>query len=455
MGVFRLYPSADTWITDAHPERSTAIRATGSNHGRSPSLNVFARKGDISSASLELARTLVEFSLSELSGLIFTQGTIPSGSSYYLRMFNMQHADTVPTSYDLTVYPISKSWDEGVGIDDDEHLDLGYASWNDAAALTAWTTTGSDYITTMSASQHFDLGTEDLQVDVTQIVNEWLTGSDTANNGFLLKLSDVDETGSINNYRKAFHGRETLFIDRMPYLEARWSDILKDNRHNFAFDNNNSLVLYNFVRGELTTLSSVNVQVKDDIADPQYSQSFAAAEVSTGIFTASVYLNSTGSYSGSLFYDIWTAAGSTKITGSFQPLLLTGSAEDINDQFILNVKNLKRVYDTSEQARLVVNVRKKDFVTHMGAISTASLNPEIECIEKMYYGVINDETGEGVIPFGTGSLPYTQLSYNRTGNYFDLWMRSFVPGFKYRLLFLLDINNEINIIDNDFTFKVK
>ena len=72
----------------------------------------------------------------------------------------------------------------------------------------------------------------------------------------------------------------------------------------------------------------------------------------------------------------------------------------------------------------------------------------------MYYSVLNDETGEVVIPFGTGSLPYTQLSYDASGNYFDLRMGTFVPGFKYRLLFLLDINNDEQIIDDDFTFKV-
>jgi hypothetical protein len=454
MGVFRIYPSADTWITDAHPERSTSVRATGSNHGRSPSLNVFARKGDITSGSIEKARTLMQFSLTELSGLVFDQGLIPSGSTYYFKLHNMQHADTVPTSYDIDVLPLSRSWDEGTGIDDDEHLDLGYASWKDATANGPWTVTGSDYLTTMSASQHFDQGTEDLEVDVTQIVNEWLTGSTIANNGVVVKLSDTDETNSINNYRKAFHGRETLYIDRMPYLEARWSNVVKDHRHNFAYDNNNTLVFYNFVRGELQTLTNVSVQVKDHIADPQYSQSFGAAEISTGIFTASVYIDSSGSYSGSLFYDIWTANGATKITGSFQPLLLTGSAEDVNDQLVLNVKNLKRVYRTNEQARLVVNARKKDFFTHRGTLSTSSLDPEIECLEKLYYSVINDETGEVVIPFGTGSLAYTQTSYNRTGNYFDLWMRTFVPGFKYRLLFLADVNNDVSVIDNEFTFKV-
>jgi len=102
-----------------------------------------------------------------------------------------------------------------------------------------------------------------------------------------------------------------------------------------------------------------------------------------------------------------------------------------------------------------VNVRKRDFVTHVGVISTGSADIEKECVEKMYFSVINETTGENVIAFGTGSVPYTQLSYNKSGNYFDLWMRSFVPGFTYRLLFLLDINNDKQVVDDGFIFKVQ
>ena len=45
-------------------------------------------------------------------------------------------------------------------------------------------------------------------------------------------------------------------------------DVLKDHRHNFGYDRANTLGLYNWVRGELETLSSVTVQVKDHISDP-------------------------------------------------------------------------------------------------------------------------------------------------------------------------------------------
>jgi hypothetical protein len=455
--LFRMYSQKDNWISNAHPDYSISVASSGSNHGKSPSLNVFARKDDMSSGSLELARTLVQFDITELSGLIFNDKAIPSSSvSYYLCMKNMQHDTTVPSSYDIDVFPVSCSWDEGSGLDMDNHLDLGYSNWDYATSAVQWVATGSDFVTDFSASQHFDVGTEDLEVNVTQFVNEWLTGA-LGNYGVVLKLSDTDENNSINNYRKAFHGRESMFVDRLPYLEARWDSVRKDNRHNFALDLNNNLFLYNFSRGELTTLTApVVVQVKDSLlpSSASYTQTFTAKEISTGIFTASLNISSTGSHSGT-FYDIWTANGVVKATGTFKPGVLTGSVEDVVSSYTLNVNNLKCLYSTNEKARLKVTVRDKDFVTHRGIISTSSLQPDTRCVEKMYYGVINDETGETAIPFGTGSVAYTQLSYDKNGNYFDLWMNSFVPGFKYKLLFLVDADNEVQVFDAGFVFKVR
>lgn len=460
MGVFRIFPSKDTWITTERPDNSfsTTLRSSGSNHGRSPALNVFARKGEIVSGSVELARAMVQFDITELSGLLFEEQVIPSSSvTYHLRVFDQKHDNTVPTSYDMFVFPMSRSWDEGLGIDDDNHTDLGFASWTNATSLIEWDVTGSDFITgSVSASQHFDIGTEDLDVDVSSIINEWLTGSTISNNGVVLKLGDVEETGSTNFYRKSFHSKESLFIDQLPYVEARWEDTLKDNRSNFVFDISGSLVFYNFVRGELQTLTGpVTASIKDNIAavSATFDISVTAVEVIQGVFTASFIIGS-GSHSGT-FNDVWSDGSSLLTTGSFVPTLLTGSLFDVNEQYVIAPRGLKGVYRENEKARIGLNVRKRDFVTHRGVLSTSSLTPETEFIEKMYYSVINDTTGEVVIPFGTGSVPYTQLSYNATGNYFDLWMSTFVPGFKYEIIFLLDINNDEQIVSDNFTFRVK
>jgi hypothetical protein len=459
MAVFRIFPSKDTWITNRTIDNDISTLATGSNHGRSPALNVFAFLPDITSSSIDLGRILTQFDLTNLSGKIYEEGIIPSSSvSYVLKMFDMRHTNTVPTSYDLFAFPLSRSWDEGVGIDDDRDTDGGVANWLQPVSTADWVTTGSDFLTTEygSGSQHFDEGNEDLEMDITDIVVNWLTGS-ISNNGLALKLGDTEENSGGFFFRKVFHGRESLFVENLPYLEARWDSVIKDNRENVAYDQSNTLYMYNVVRGELANLTEpITVRLQDHVVgnSASYSGEFAATRVSTGIYSVTFNIENTASFSAS-WSDIWFSGSRAHMTGTFRPLVLTGSQVDQYDEFDIDVTNLKRVYGVDEEARVKVNVRKRDYVTHLGVLPSASLDMEREYIEKMYFGVMNNETGDMIVPFGTGSLSHTQLSYDGDGNYFNLWMNSFVPGFTYRLLFLIDINRfDKKLVDDGFVFKV-
>lgn len=457
MPFFNFYPTKDTFITNKSIDGTDAVRATGSNLGAVPNLSIFAQKAVINSSSIELARSLLDFNISELSGKIYSEKTIPSSSvSYFLKMFNLEHDQTVPTSYDLFVYPLSRSFDEGSGIDEDDFQDLGYANWNFATSITQWTNTGSDFITSLSASQHFDQGTEDLEVDITSIMNAWLTGG-LSQNGLLVKMGDTEETNDVNYFIKKFHSSETKFVDRLPYIQARWSDVLKDNRGNFGYNVPNTLVMYNFIRGELTTVSEpVTVRVQDSLisASASYTQTFPAYQIAPGIVTASIFIDNSASFSSS-FYDIWFSGSRVYLTSSFTPLSLTASQVDPYSEFVVSISNLKRIYSVDEEARLKAVVRKRDYKTHMGIVATSSLDVPKEYVEKMYYSIENEETGEVIIPFGTGSINFTQLSYNNDGNYFDIFFKSFVPGLIYRIKFLIDINQkDKKVLDSDLLFKV-
>lgn len=464
MGLFRIFSSKDVWITnEIFAGKAEDVRATGSNHGQSPSMRVFAEK-ETFSGSIELGRALLQFDTTELSGKIFDDQTIPTaGVQYILRMFDLRHDQTVPTSYDLFAFPVSQSWDEGTGIDDDTHKDFGFANWLSASSTQTWTVTGSDFTASFgSGSMHFDLGTEDLEMNVTEVVENWLSSSvgngGLPNNGLVVKLGETEESNATDYFVKMFHSRESLFVDKIPYLEARWSDVDKDHRGNFAFDVENNIYFYNFIRGELTQVTEpVTVRLQDHIVgvSASYSQEFTVNQPSDGILTSSMTVENTASFSGT-WHDIWFSGSRVYVTGTFFPLVLTGSQVDQYDEFDINVTNLKRRYKEAEETRFIVSVRKRDFITHRGIVGSASLDIEREYIEKMYYSIQNEETGESVIPFGTGSIPYTQLSYNEDGNYFNFSMNSLLPGFAYRILFLIDINqNDMKIVDENLLFRVE
>jgi hypothetical protein len=463
MGLYRIFPSKDSWITNASIDGTNGNRATGSNFGSSPTLRVFAIKDELTSGSREWGRILLQFDTTELSGKVFTHETVPvTGTQYFLKMFDFKHGDEVPTSYNLEVYPVSRSWSEGTGVDDDNYLDFGFANWLSASSTQTWSVSGSDYLEVGygSASQNFDRGNEDLEINITSIVNNWLSSSrglaGLPNNGLLVKLGTAEEGNGTNYDVKIFHGRETKYVDRLPYLEARWNSVRNDNRANFAFNQTSSLYLYNFVRGELTDIKEpVFVRIMDHIksVSSSFNYSFTASRLETGIYSASVVINNTTSSFSGTWYDIWFSGAVTYMTGTFIPLVLSGAMVDQYDEYVLDVTNLKREYRDSEQQRIKVNARKKNYKTVLR--SSASLVSQKEYIEKMYYSVVNNETGEIVVPFGTGSLEYTRLSYNQDGNFFDMDFSSMVPGFTYRLRFLIDINkNDVKYIDDNFVFKV-
>jgi len=274
MGIYRIPCTKDTWITNRIIDNNSSVRATGSNFGADPSLNVYAFEPDILTGTMDVARSLLKFDMTELSGKIYEDLIIPSSSvTYLLKMYDMKHEDRVPSSFDLFIYPLSRSWDEGRGIDTENFRDYGYANWHSASSTVEWTTTGSDFISEEygTASQHFDYGYEDLEVDISDIVINWLTSSVFNNDGILIKFGATEENGdasSVDFYRKAFHGRESKYIEKLPVIEARWDNVIKDNRSNFAYNQNNKLYLYNFIRGELTDLTNpVIVKIQDHLKE--------------------------------------------------------------------------------------------------------------------------------------------------------------------------------------------
>ena len=472
---YNLPLSKDTFITNISTDGTSISRATGSCLGSSPVLEIFALKSRLSTGSVEWSRVLLQFDVTDLSRSIFVDKTIPSSSiSYTLRMPNYVHGGTIPTSFELYAYPVSGSWVEGTGSDVSNWRDFGYANWMSASSTRTWTNSGSDFLTAGygSGSQLFDRGQEDLEMNVTEVVGNWLSSSigvaGLPNNGLVIKLGTTEENNGTNYDIKMFHSRESKYVDRLPYLQARWdSDVLRDDRNNVAYNTTNRLYFYNFVRGQLTGASEpVVVQIKDHIKNisASFNLQITASRVAEGIYSASFSVNSfTASFSSS-WVDVWysgSVSGSTLVTGScymtgtFTPVFLSGSSVDPYEDFVIDVTNLKGEYLTTEQARIKVDVRKKNLKkSHIRVVHTGSTNIDREYVREMYYSVVNDVSNELIVPFGTGSVQFTRLSYNGEGNYFDMFFNGYVPGFMYRLKFLIIDNKRKVVIDDVARFKI-
>lgn len=451
--IYRVYPSKDTFITNYGPN---SIRKTGSNFGTSEILHTY-RVAPVSGsaggfhATASFGNILSRFDLSPIQALTASLIAPSTGIVYRLRMTDTIHDQEKPSSFDLTMQAVSQDWDEGKGHDVDNFSDNGFANWEKPKSTTYWTVAGASGSGPI-VTQHFDTGHENIDVDVSPIVNAWLTGG-LENYGFLIKISS-SSPDYVDKYIKMFHGRETFFKDKRPHLEAQWNDAIFDDRNNFIFDQTGSLVLYNRVRGQLANLPTIGTgSIYVRVVDSSGSIKIVTGSfVKTGIYSAS-FAVPTGSYSGSIFRDVWFSGSTAFMTGTMHFLGTTSHENDSQSTYFVNVKNMKNQYSIDDKA--IFNVFTRDSHYNPAVVLTASSGPSGIVVDRMFYKIVNDRTNEDVVTFGTGSnAEYTRLSYDQKGNHFSFYMSNLSQGNVYRIVLLYDVDGQKQVIDRQFKFKV-
>lgn len=301
MSIKRFYASKDTTITDAYKAGLTT-RATKSNTGESDVLEVFSIYGQASDNSVEKSRLLIQFSMDDIISAR-ADGTLPAAGAvnFKLKIFNAVHAETVPKSYTLESYVITKDWTEGLGLDMEGYTDEDACSWDNATSSETWAQPGGDFdLINFKKTQSFSTGLEDLEIDVTDLVESWIDGT-TDNYGMLIKLSDSLEDGSLKRsyYTKRFFARGTEFFYKQPTIEAQWdasttpADPLPDDykqKNEYVFNitnlkseykNYEKTKLYVYTRGkqwEPNIYTKANYSAPVDIVDEAYYRVIRVAD---------------------------------------------------------------------------------------------------------------------------------------------------------------------------------
>jgi hypothetical protein len=513
MGIKRYTADADTTITNAF-KSNLQTRGTGSNMGRADSLEVFSIYGQEASGSTELTRTLVRFPIASLTA-DRAAGALPaSGSvSFYLRMFNAVTPFTVPRDYVLNVQavsgaansagaPIDFAWQEGNGLDMEDYSDITRngigANWlnlgsSSTQGVIEWGRNGDQvggtYYTDTSSSftQTFENGTEDLEVDITTLVEQWMNSAGNvlgskSNYGIGVHLSSSYEayqaTASTNvpantqgakrsYYTKKFFARSSEFFYKKPIIEARWDSATKDYRGDFhyssslatAAENLNTIYLYNYFRGQLRNIPDIGtglifVKVHSGSANDTAPSGSAltlvvdgknvdntsaggggptvvtGGYVSTGIYSASFAITSAATPLEHL-YDVWHSGNIEYHTGTIAPQLLEIPAQAPSTTYASAITNLKPTYNTAETSRFRVFTRQKDWSPSIYTKAVATVPPLV--VESGSFAVIRMIDDLDAVQFGTGSDLHTQMSFDVSGSYFDLDMSLLEPGYSYKV----------------------
>ena len=368
-----------------------------------------------------------------------------------------------------------------------------------------WTTQGGDFhevgYTAGENLPHykFDLtdGTEDVLVNVTALVEEWIAAESTVdpdreNYGVMVKMSGSYEDGSRQRsyYTKKFFARGTEFFFKRPCIEARFDNSIGDDRANFykssslatGAENLNTLYMYNYTRRGLTNMpvlktdpSGADQTTGEALLKVRlYSELKKTAKpitlpkgggvADTNHAHANGYLHETGIYSASLaytgsatkIYDVWSDQNNNQ--------LFTGSAiyvkthtplpyNNADEEYVVSLSNLKPVYRTKDHPSLRLNVRRKNHQPNIYTVASNKLESEV--LYNVYYRAYRVIDGEEVISYGSGSVPHSKMSYDSSGSYFKLDMSLFEPGYMYALEVSTDSYGQ-NIVNRDeFKFRVE
>ena len=447
-------------------------RITGANFGASDIIEVFSIANQANTSSLEASRILIDFPISASIITDRNNNLIPQSGSvnFFLRLYNAPHGETLPRNFTLMVTPVSRSWEEGNGLDLEEGTDITRngvgTNWINAASGTQWTSQGGDYLTSSYlVSQSFSQGFEDLEIDISSLVERWISNN-IARNGLAVFLTSSQESGSTSNYTKKFFSRTSEHFFKRPIIEARWDSSVRDHRGKFyvsssllsSGDNTYTVYLYNYVTGTLKNIPTIGtgniyLQVYTSASGPNGGALVSTTPSvvtggyhTTGTYSASFSINSTGS----VYYDIWYSGASTYHTG-----VITASAFGGNDnifeskKYISSLTNLKSVYNTNEKHKIRLFNRLKNWNPNIYTVASNVVKSNI--VDNAYFKVLRIPDNNIIIDYGTGSLNHTRLSYDSLGNYFDFDFSILEPNYSYGFKFVFNING--NYEEQPYTFK--
>jgi len=453
--IRRYYATKDNSITNAYQENLTT-RGTGSNMGASDILEVFSIYGQQASTSSELMRTIIQFDTNQIA-TDRTAGRIPaSGSvSWYLKMFNAPHSQTVPSDFNLIVSAVSGAWEEGYGLDMDYYEDLTKdvigSNWIRRTGSTSWTTAGGDYLTDTSSSftASFSTGLEDMDLDVTTLVEQWVNSGGNVlgskdNYGFGIKLPDATETAARSFFTKKFFGRDSEFFFQRPVIEARWDSSRQDDRGAFyassslapAADNLNSLFIHNSIRGRLQNIptlgsNDIYVNLYDSLGGTKLAGAFTGSSPSTGIYKCDVFLETTAS----TIHDVWFSGSNEYHSGTISVKTFASTAYNPESAYVLSMPRLSKEYRKDQTHRLDLYAREKNWSPNIYTVAIQASIPSL-IIPSASFQVRRSIDDFVVVPYGTGSATvaaHTALSYDVSGSYFDLDTTYLEAGYLYEI----------------------
>jgi len=350
----------------------------------------------------------------------------------------------------------------------------------------------------LTVSQFFPRGDEDLFIDITKLVSASICGN-LPNYGFRIGFVDAEETDTTTRFVKRFGSRHTNDKSLHPKLIVNYDDKILDDSGYPQFNVSQSIFVYNFINGNYFNFTSGSSQITgansllyELIASKSVSYlttSFSISHSASITYKTSSLSYLTRTYSGSQFvlnginqtgiYNVnfnlntvedvelrnyLSGSDSQGFLASWKSLdkQITYAKQYVNYQvpfgtfsntfdknYTVNITNLKQTYSKQEIARLRVFIQNNntEMIAYKFPTETKSL-----ILKDMKWRLLKAYSKKEVIPF---SDPYTRLSTDNLGMYFDLYIKDLDINELYEIeLMITDAGRDYYIKDKGFIFKI-
>jgi hypothetical protein len=141
-------------------------------------------------------------------------------------------------------------------------------------------------------------------------------------------------------------------------------------------------------------------------------------------------------------------------TGSAIELKKHGFSEyNPNGKYVITMPNLKKYYTTNQTERFRLYTRRKNWSPNV--YSKAQSTPQNLMIESASYQLTRMVDDKIIIPYNTGSDSATLLSYDVSGNYFDLDLSMLEAGYTYGLKYSFYEDSVSSYREQPYVFKIR
>lgn len=371
-------------------------------------------------------------------------------------------------SFDLIFFLIPNEWDNGRGFDyicdlyNGKHRGIStdasnwyqyknYLKWNNEGIYTIdelfkdydlFSSKYKEKAKIIIAKQHFDYGNENVEIDITDTVNKFIT-EELPNYGIGIAFAPYYENQNIQNtqYVGFFTQHTNSFYE--PYIETRYDEYIEDDRTNFYLDKNNKLYFYSVINGNFKNL--------DELPKCHFNdEELIVKQATKGIYYVDITLSSNEYEEDTMLYDIWS---NIKYKNKeFKPVELNFVTKLSSDYFSFGLPSLKE--ENNEIIPSVYGICENETIKQ-GDIRKINVDCKIPYSSNKQYSVDNisyrlyikeDDKQIDVIDWTC-----VERGYNE--NYFYINTNDLIP-FRYFIDIKIFKNNEIKILHEIVKFDI-